>query len=124
MNGIASVFLGPLQGLLSTFQSERHYKDDKKDEALNAIHKALLETKKYIELSNGVEDREKEYELAQLWAGASVKSRHANQELMERLRDKSKYWADTIEWSREEVLEKKIDFESIEKQINELLNGS
>jgi len=124
MNGIASVFLGPLQGLLSTFQSERHYKDDKKDEALNAIHKALLETKKYIELSNGVEDREKEYKLAQLWADASVKSRHANQELMERLRDKSKYWADTIEWSREEVLEKKIDFESIEKQINELLNGS
>jgi len=124
MNGIASIFLGPLQGLLNTFQSERHYKDDKKDEALHAIHTALLETKKYIELSNGVENREKEYELAQLWADASVKSRYASEELMERLRDKSKYWADTIEWSRDEIIEKNIDFESIEKQLDELLSGS
>lgn len=124
MNGIASIFLAPLQGLLNTFQSERHYKDGKKDEALHAIHKALLETKKYIELSKGNEDRDTEYKLAQLWAEASVKSRYASEELMERLQDKSKYWADTIEWSREEVLSKKIDFESIEKQINALLKGS
>ncbi|WP_369160805.1 hypothetical protein [Candidatus Thiodiazotropha sp. LNASS1] len=124
MNGIASVFLAPLQGLLSTFQSERHYKDNKKDEALHAIHAALLETKKYIELSDGVEDREKEYQLAQLWAEASVKSRYASEELMMRLQDKSKYWSDTIEWSRDEILAKKIDFESIENQINELLGNS
>ena len=123
MNGIASVFLGPLQGLLNTFQSERHYKDDKKDQALQAIYKALLETKKYIELSKGVQDREKEHELAQMWADASVKSRYASNELMERLGDKSKYWADTIEWSREEILAKKIDFKSIEKQLDELLHG-
>lgn len=110
MNGIPSIFLGPLQGLLNTFQSERHYKDDRKDEALHAIHKALLETKKYIELSNDIEDRETEYELAQMWADASIKSRYASEELAQRLQDKSKYWADTIEWSREEILAKNIDF--------------
>lgn len=46
MPGIASVFLAPLQGLLTTFQTERHYKNAKIDEALLAIKKALLESKK------------------------------------------------------------------------------
>lgn len=121
MNKIASIFLVPLQGLLNTLQSERHYKDHNKDEALKSIHTALLETKKFIELSEGQSNREKEYELAQLWADASVKSRLVSKELCNRLDDKSKYWSDTIEWSREEILEKKIDFDSIELQINTLL---
>ncbi len=121
MNVIASVFLAPLQGLLNTLQTERHYQDDKKDEALLAIQKALLETKKYIEISGGDEDRIKEYELAELWSSASIKSRHASEELAARLNDKSRYWSDNIVWSREEVLEKEIDFPSIEKQLNNLL---
>lgn len=124
MDGMASVFLGPLQGLLNTFQSERHYKDKKKDDALIAIQKALLETKKYVELSGSVDDRAKEYELAQLWVEASIKARHASKELMRRLHDKSKYWADTIEWSSDEILDRRIDFLSIENQLDELLRGS
>jgi hypothetical protein len=50
-----------------------------------------------------------------------VKARHASEELAIQLEDKSKYWSDNIEWSREEILGKKIDFPSIEKQIDELL---
>ncbi len=124
MNGIASVFLAPLQGLLNTLQSERHYQDDKKDEALLAIQKALLESKKYAETSNGVVDREKEYAIAQLWADASVKSRYASEGLAQRLQDKSKYWSDTIEWSQAEVIDKGIEFSAIEKQIDDLLKNS
>ncbi len=124
MNVVASVFLAPLQKLLNTLQSERHYKDKKKDEALIAIKNALLETKKYIELSQGNEDRKSEYRLAQLWGEASVKARHASKRLAMRLHDKSKYWSDTIEWSREEVLEKQFDFDSIEQSISQLLTGS
>lgn len=59
--------------------------------------------------------------MAQLWSDASVKARHASEELAIQLEDKSKYWSDNIEWSREEILGKKIDFPSIEKQIDELL---
>lgn len=41
MSPSLSVLFGPLQNLLGTFQSERHYKDDKRDVALMAINKAL-----------------------------------------------------------------------------------
>jgi hypothetical protein len=123
MMTISSVFLAPLQGLLSTFQSERHYNDKKKDEALIAIRHALLETQKHIEISKGRISRETEYQIAQLWGEASVKARHASKELSRRLHDKSKYWADTIEWSREEVLGKQIDFDSIEQDLNKLLGS-
>lgn len=124
MNGIASLFLTPLQGLLNTFQTERHYQDRKKDEALRAIQEALLETKKYIELSAGNENREREFDLAKLWADAAVKARHASEELAIRLNDKSKYWSQDFCWSEEEVLDKGIDFPTIEKQLDELLKDS
>lgn len=41
-----SVLFGPLQNLLGTFQSERHYADDKRDAALLSINKALIETRR------------------------------------------------------------------------------
>lgn len=116
-----SAFLGPLQNLLSSFQSERHYKDARKDEALSAIYDALIETKKYVELSGGTQDREKEYQLAQMWAAASVKARHVSRELGIVMKGKSEYWSDTIEWSREEVVDKGIDFDALEDVISALL---
>ena len=126
MTDLASVFLAPLQGLLSTFQSERHYQDDKKDEALLAIQSALVKTKQYTENADFEKcfDRNKEFEIAELWANASVKARHASSELASRLNDKSKYWQSKIEWSREEVLGKQIDFESLEKTVTEMLTSS
>lgn len=121
MSSIVSVFFEPLTELLNVFQSERHHKDGKKDEALQAIYSALIETKKYVELSSGVENREKEYELAQLWAKASIKARYASEELAGRLGDKSKLWSDSVKWSREEILSKEIDFQSIENTLTSLL---
>ena len=118
-----SVLLGPLQNILSTFQSERHYTDERKDAALLAINKALIETRRYIEESGGAKcsDRKREYELSELWAEAATKARYANQELAYRLQDKSLYWSETFEWSRSEVLERKIDLESIQEQVRNLL---
>ena len=116
-----TVFLAPLQKLLDSFQKERHYQDDKREEALKAIQKALIETKKHIELSP--ENRENEFNLAHLWADASSKIRYANADLADRLNDKSKYWQDDFAWSNEVVMEKQIDFNSIEKQIESLLKN-
>ena len=126
MSITASVFLAPLQGLLDTLQRERHHKSDKVDKALHSLHKALIETKRYIEESNGEKcyNRETEYKLSQLWADASVEARHASNDLVQQLHDKSLYWSDKIEWKRSEILEKKIDLESIETQIKSLLLNS
>ena len=115
-----SVLLAPLQGLLTYFQEDHRVREEKKDAALLAIKTALIESRKYVELSGGC-DREKEYDLAQLWADAAVKARHASQDLAERLNDKSAYWSGNLEWSREEVLARRIDFASVEAAVNELL---
>ncbi len=99
------------------------YADDKRDAALLSINKALIETKRYIETSGGANcfDRDKEYELAQLWAEAATKARHASKELAERLQNKSLYWSEEFKWSREEVLSTQIDIESIQEQVLDLL---
>jgi hypothetical protein len=118
-----SVLFSPLQNLLSTFQSERHYTDDKKDAALLAINKALIETKRYIETSEGTNsfDRDQEYALAQLWAEAATKARYASKQLAESLQNKALYWSEELKWSREEVLSKQIDIDSIQEQVQNLL---
>ena len=115
--------LNPLQGLLTYFQKDRHVRDDKKDAALLAMKKALIESRKYVEFSEGKNcfDREKEYELAQLWADAAVKVRYASEDLAMRLNDKSAFWSDQFKWSRKEILERRIDFDSVEASINDLL---
>ena len=117
-----TIFSAPLQKLLGTFQTERHYQDDKREEALKAIQKALIESKKHVELSP--ENRENEFDLAHLWAEASSKIRYMNADLADRLNDKSKYWQDDFIWTNEVILEKQIDFDSIEKQIESLLQNS
>jgi hypothetical protein len=117
-----SVLLSPLQSLLNTFQSERHYRDDRKDAALLAINKALIETKRYMETCGSI-DREREYNLAQLWAEAAAKARYSSAALAERFQNKSLYWTEELKWSREEVLSKQIDFDSIQEQVVQLLKA-
>ncbi len=118
-----SVLFGPLQALLAKFQSERHYTDDKRDAALLAINKALIETKRYIETSEDAHrfDRDQEYAIAQLWAEAATKARYASAELATRLQNKSLYWSEELKWSREEVLSKQIDIDSIQDEVLSLL---
>ena len=120
-----SVLLGPLQKLLDSFIAERHYKDEKKDLVLAAINKALLETKKYQEQTGGGKntDREREFELAGLWADAATKARYANNEIAMRLQDKSLFWSEDLKWSRDEVLARKIDLDSMQSIVAELLEA-
>jgi hypothetical protein len=117
--------LVPLQNLLGTFQAERHYKDERKDQALTAINKALLETKQYIEKSASGKrsSRKVEYRLAELWADAAMKSRYASGDIAVRLQNKSLFWSGDLKWSREEVLEKQIDLDSIQKVVKGLLEN-
>lgn len=121
-----TVFLGPLQSLLAWFQKNRSVKDEQKTLALNAMNKALIATKKYIEIkgADGAADRTREFELAELWADAAIKARHASGDLAARLNDKSQYWSEPLKWSHEEVLLRKIDLESVQHEVKQLLTGA
>ena len=122
----ATVLLGPLQNLLSWFQKNRQHQDAQKDAALEAINKALFASMKYVEeqRESDVSDRDREFELAELWANAAAKVRHASEDLAMRLQDKSVYWSTQIKWSRQEVLLKRIDFEAVQHEIKLLLRGA
>lgn len=124
MPGIAQIFLGPLQSLLNSLQTERHYRDKNSDEALLAIRSALLQTKKHIELNGPVRDRSKEYELAELWNHASIKARRANIPFASALTEKSRYWEDRELWEEDQVVAKGIKFSQIEEQLENLLSDS
>jgi hypothetical protein len=124
MAGIAELFLSPLQGLLSTLQSERHYRDKNFDDAMLAIRNALLETKKHVELGGPERDRAKEYELAKLWSDASIKARRAGMPFADALSDKSEYWQDQEVWEEDQIIAKGIKFSQIEDQISDLLSSS
>jgi hypothetical protein len=121
----ATILLAPLQNLLSWFQKNRMHKDEQKDAALEAINKALFASMKYVEEQrpSSKPNRKQEFELAELWANAAAKVRHASKDLSMVLQDKSIYWSNEIKWSREEVLEKRIDFEAVQREIKQLLNG-
>ena len=111
--------------MLGWFQKNRLHKDAQKDAALESINKALFASMRYAEelrISN-VEDRSREFELAELWANAAAKVRHASQDLSSRLKDKSIYWTKQIKWSRDEVVRRKIDFEAIQSEITKLLDN-
>lgn len=118
-----SVFLAPLQGLLSWATTNRMHKDKQKDEALLAVNNALIESMKYAETqANGQPiDRNTEFELAKCWLDASTKVRHVSKELAGRFNDKSLYWSTPVKWSREEVFRKRIDFEAVQRELRQLL---
>lgn len=126
MNATASVLLGPLQNLLGYFQRERQYKSDKKDAALSAINNALTETLKYLERGGAEKclDRMEELRLSNLWKDAAIKARHVSEEMAMRLNDKSLYWADSLEWSREEVVRRRIDIQSVQSGFSALLRDA
>ena len=118
-----TVFLGPLQNLLAWFQKHKGVKNEQKDLALHAMNKALVATKRYLEEkgAEGPTDRSREFGLAELWADAATKARHASGDLAAKLNDKSQYWSEPLKWSREEVLLKRIDLESLQHEARQLL---
>ena len=122
----ATVLLGPLQSVLSWFQTNRKYRNEQHDIALEAINKALFASMKYVEeqRQSNSSDRNREFELAELWATAAAKVRYASDELAMRLQDKSVFWSSELKWSREEVLLKRIDFDAVQHEVKQLLKGA
>ena len=121
----ADALLGPLKSLLDWAQKNRMHRDQQIDAALSSVNRALHASMRYVEeqRNSGAPNRERELELAEMWSDAAAKARYASKELTARLQDKSVYWRKEFKWSREEVLARKIDFESVEQSFKELLEA-
>jgi hypothetical protein len=112
-----------LNDLLRYFQTERHYKTDKKDKALEAIDKAIQETTKYsrkIEAGEP-EDMDEEMELSNLWSKAAIHARYFSKELAGKLYIKSGYWSDPDTWNYAQIKGTGITLKHIQEEVKKLL---
>ena len=115
-------FTKTLQGLLTTFQNERHKKEALEREAINAIYCAFIATKEYCAERSDNNDRTKVYDLSKLWAEASAKSRTVFPQWEVEAGDKAILMCSDILWNYDFAKEKGLDLASLEEQINELRN--
>jgi len=110
--------------ILEHLREERHYKEQKKEAALNAIHSALIETLLYVEKSSkGETDRTIEEDLSRLWTKAGLAVRHLDRELADRFLLKGRYWIESEKWSRKYILENRIALKQVEVDIKKILEG-
>jgi hypothetical protein len=134
-----SILSGSLQRLLDYFQRERHYsaahrraiaKD--REDALLATHKALVETRRYLEPLFGKEgadfhaarDRDTEYKLSELWSISAIRSTKfmdTGPDL-----DKAREWLHGLRWETWSMRERRtreigIDLETMERRLEELI---
>jgi hypothetical protein len=118
-----STFLIAVKDLLEALQKQKIIRDQKLDEALEAIVSAIFETRKYIERTNTNEkDRVKELDLSKLWKVAAIKVRKIDPALATRLQFKSLYWEDAMCLSRKEILEKGIALRQVEDEFKKLFS--
>ena len=68
-------------------------------------------------------DREEEVRIGGLWQKAAMKTADVSPDFSHVLYDKALYWFREFEWTADEVLARKIDWDSIENEIRELLTG-
>jgi len=121
-------FVKPLMALLHVFQRERHYKvqlkqqeEARRKEALKAVLDALAATRIYVAGLPDKYDRDREYELSELWAIAAIRCRRTLESVQDESLDKMRYWLDSIKWPQSVVKEKGIDLESMEAKFRALV---
>lgn len=109
--------------LLKYFQDERHYKTDKRDEALKAINEAVQETRKHIrKVDEGEpENIDKEMELSSLWSKAAIPARYFSKQLAEKCYIKSGYWSEPDTWNYAQIKGEGITLDHIQEELKKLL---
>lgn len=100
-------------------------RDDKIDQALHALYKALNETKEYVtNLNQGNErDLRREHDIAHLWHGASVPLRKIDPDLAHRCFIKGSYWHEPESWSEAQLEESRIALDQVLDSTKSLLLG-
>ena len=107
-------------GLLRQGQKERSAKTDA---ALAALYKALNKTKPYLELraNGGARDRDREFEIAEVWHEASIPLREIDKDLAKRCFIKGGYWLEPETWDDATIKRKGIAFSQVLSATEELL---
>ena len=116
--------------LLDMFRGERRYNKQLRDAALEAITEAVVATRTYearvrrkeSEIPNQeYRDREQEVRIGGLWQQAAIKTADVSPDFAHVLFDKALYSFREFEWTAQEVIEREIDWDSIERKIRELI---
>lgn len=112
-----------LSNLLEYFQNERHARTNVERNILEAIHKAVHETNKYLRnyKPNSVRNTDVEMELSNLWALAAIAARDLSKKLAEKYYIKSNYWRDPDKWTFSRIRKSGIALEDIEKELMRLI---
>lgn len=95
-------------------------KREKIKKAVEALSKAVLETKAYVR--NGFQNRnlEKENEIRDLWNKAHVELRSIDSQLAKRCFLKAEYWTEPDNWDMEKVERYNITLDSMSKSLKEI----
>jgi len=107
--------------IIGLVQAGKLVRDEKIDTALNQIYKALTQTQSYIHRESE-RNKDKEYQLSELWYRASIPLRHVDKELANICYLKGGYWSSADTWTALETGEYDIDLSNVEYKIHELLN--
>ena len=124
------MYADALVELIDLFRGERRYNKQLRDAALQAIDEAVVATRAYEarvghnENGNPKQenrDRGEEVRIGGLWQKAAMKTADVSPDFSHVLYDKALYWFREFEWTAEEVIARKIDWDSIENRIRVLL---
>lgn len=119
--------------LIDLFRGERRYNKELADAALASISDAIVATRTYEALASDPitmtlapdrRDREEEVRIGGLWQAAAIKTRSVSPEFAARLNEKALYWFLEFPWTAEEVLVRRIDWTSVDEQVQALLSPS
>jgi hypothetical protein len=112
-----------LSKLLDYFATERHRREDRVDEALNAIYAAATETKLLLaDLARRKRrDISREQAVARLWSKAAIPVRRFDPDLANRCLLKFEFWADPDGWHADEATKKRIAIDEVLDRARDLL---
>lgn len=122
MDGWLSIFTALIEFIPAIGEKRRH-EQDYVDTTLEALTDAYYETERYFAFINegGVENRERQYQIAQKWDHLSNLIRKYDANLASRLSLKSRFWREGAAWSPEQVKEANIGLQKIRSDGRVLL---
>ena len=100
-------FSGLMLSLASTLKTLEVDRRSQKEAIEQAVSEAFINTEKYYEFRghNALQDREREYDLAQYWERAAILIQPIDYNLANRLALKSRFWLEGGTWSDEQIKE-------------------
>lgn len=108
--------------ILALFPRDRGQRDERQQQALQAVSKAYHETAAYLEAREAVgRDREREWRIASMWDEAAWLLRAYNSELFSRISLKGRFWREGGTWNPQAITGAGIGLTSIWREVKSIL---